>query len=256
METTTQPGAGITVALFATCITDTMKPSVPIAVVKLLERLGCTVTFPKSQTCCGQITTNTGYFARSLGTVKNYVRSFRDYEYVVAPSGSCVGAVRHQHEMIATKAGDAGLARDAKEAASHTYDISEFLVDVLGVTDVGAYFPHQVAYHPSCHGMRIAKLGDKPMRLLRAVEGIEIVDLPEAEQCCGFGGTFSVKNPDISIAMATDKAKNVAGTGAEYLVGGDHACLMNIVGRLHREKQPVKAIHLAEILASTKEDAR
>ena len=244
------------VALFATCITDTMKPSVPIATVKLLERLGCRVSYPERQTCCGQIMTNTGYWDEAVPTVRNYVRSFEDYDYIVAPSGSCVGSVREQHPMLARHAGDAGLERDATAAASRTYELSEFLVDVLDVTDVGAYFPHRVTYHPTCHSVRIAKVGDRPLRLLREVRGIDLIDLPKAEECCGFGGTFSVKNPDVSIAMASDKARHVRTTGAEYLVAGDHACLMNIGGVLHRGRSGVKTIHLAEILAATEEDAR
>lgn len=244
------------VALFATCITDTMKPSVPIATVKLLERLGCRVSYPERQTCCGQIMTNTGYWDEAVPTVRNYVRSFEDYDYIVAPSGSCVGSVREQHPMLARHASDAGLERDATAAAARTYELSEFLVDVLGVTDVGAYFPHRVTYHPTCHSVRIAKVGDRPLRLLREVRGIDLIDLPKAEECCGFGGTFSVKNPDVSIAMASDKARHVRTTGAEYLVAGDHACLMNIGGVLHRGRSGVKTIHLAEILAATEEDAR
>ena len=250
-----RPGEGITVALFSTCITDTMKPSVPRATVEVLERLGCRVEFPREQTCCGQIMTNTGYFDEAVGTVRNYVRAFGDYDYVVAPSGSCVGSVRHQHEMIADHAGDAGLSRDAARAAGNTYDLSEFLIDVLGVEDVGAWFPHTVTYHPTCHSMRIAKVGDRPLRLLKAVAGLKLVDLPDATQCCGFGGTFSLKNPDMSIAMASDKARNVVSTGAEYLVAGDHACLMNIGGVLHRQRAGVRTIHLAEILASTAKEA-
>lgn len=251
-----RPGEGLTVALFATCITDTMKPSIPRAVVTLLERLGCRVEFPRKQTCCGQIMTNTGYFDEGLSTVKNYVDAFGGYDHVIAPSGSCVGSVRHQHEMLADHAGDAALAKEASQTAAATRDLSEFLIDVLGVEDVGAWFPHKVTYHPTCHSARIAKVGDKPLRLLRAVGGIEIVDLPEAEQCCGFGGTFSLKNPDVSIAMASDKARNVFSTGAEYLVAGDHACLMNIGGVLHRGRTGVRTIHLAEILASTQEETR
>ncbi|MBB1483336.1 (Fe-S)-binding protein [Tessaracoccus sp. MC1865] len=244
------------VALFATCITDTMKPSVPIATVRLLERLGCRVSYPERQTCCGQIMTNTGYWDEAVPTVRNYVRSFGDYDYIVAPSGSCVGSVREQHPMLARHAGDAGLERDATAAAARTYELSEFIVDVLGVTDVGAYFPHRVTYHPTCHSVRITKVGDRPLRLLRDVRGIDLIDLPKAEECCGFGGTFSVKNPDVSIAMASDKARHVRTTGAEYLVAGDHACLMNIGGVLHRGRSGVKTIHLAEILAATEEDAR
>ena len=249
------PPPSLRVALFATCIADTMKPSIPRAVVSILERLGCVVEFPRAQTCCGQIMTNTGYFDEGVAAVRNYVNAFGDYDFVVSPSGSCVGSVRHQHEMLANHAGDAGLSRDAARAASHTYDLSEFLVDVLGVEDVGAWFPHRVTYHPTCHSMRVAKVGDRPLRLLRRVGGIELVDLPNAEQCCGFGGTFSLKNPDVSIAMASDKARHARSTDAEYLVAGDHACLMNIGGVLHREGAAIRPIHLAEILATTSKES-
>ena len=186
-----------------------------------------------------------------MGSVKSYLKAFEKYEYIVGPSGSCVGSVRHQHEMLARRdAGDAIGDRVAAVAA-RTYDISEFIVDVLGITDVGAYFPHRVTYHPSCHSVRIAKVGDKPMQLLKAVHGITVLDLPNSEQCCGMGGTFSLKNPDMSVAMASDKARNVASTGAEYLVAGDNLCLLNISGVLNRTRAGVKPIHLVEILART-----
>ena len=245
-----------TVALFATCINDLMFPSTPKAVVTLLERLGCRVEFPLEQTCCGQMFTNTGYFDAALPDVRNYVKAFSGYEYIVGPSGSCVGAVRHQHPMLAEHAKDDGLAREVEGVVARTYDLSEFLVDVLGVTDVGAYFPHRVTYHPTCHSVRVAKVGDRPYRLLEAVKGIDLVELPAADQCCGFGGTFSVKNPDVSVAMAADKARHVMETGAEYLVTGDNACLMNIGGMLHRQNAGVKTIHLAEILAHTEAGER
>ncbi len=247
---------GVRVALFATCASDVMFPGTPKAVVTLLERLGCEVVFPDKQTCCGQPFANSGYFTESVPLVRNYVDTFAPYDYIVGPSGSCVGAVRHQHEMLAEHAGDAGLAREAGEVAGRTYDISEFLVDVLGVTDVGAYFPHKVTYHPTCHSMRIARVGDKPMRLLEAVKGITILPLADADRCCGFGGTFALKNPDVSVAMAGDKARHVADTGAEYLVAGDNLCLLNISGVLNRQQAGVKPIHLAEILAGTEEDLR
>ena len=248
--------AGPTVALFATCVNDTMFPGTPDAVRRLLERLGCTVVFPRQQTCCGQMFTNTGYFDEAVPSVRTFVEAFDTFDYVVGPSGSCVGAVRHQHPMLARHAGDAGLERAVGELTPRVYDLSEFIVDVLGTVDVGAWFPHPVTYHPTCHSLRVAKVGDRPLRLLRAVEGIELRELPDAEQCCGFGGTFSLKNPDVSIAMATDKARNVTSTGAEYLVAGDQACLMNIGGVLHRDHEPVRTIHLAEILASTEENPR
>ncbi len=242
---------GTRVALFATCANDVMFPQTPKAVVTLLERLGCEVVFPEGQTCCGQAFTNTGYFDEAVPVVRNYVRTFADYEYVVGPSGSCVGSVRHQHEMPAKHAGDEGLARAAAAEASRTYDISEFIVDVLGLTDVGAYFPPKVTYHPTCHSMRVAQVGDRPMRLLQEVQGITVLPLVDDDRCCGFGGTFSMKNPDISTAMAGDKARHVADTGAEFLVAGDNLCLLNISGVLGRMNSGVKPIHLVEILAAT-----
>ena len=249
--TATSTRRGLKVALFATCANDVMFPQTPIATVELLERLGCRVEFPEEQTCCGQIFTNTGYYDEAMGSVKSYLKAYEKYEYIVGPSGSCVGSVRHQHEMLARRdAGDAIGDRVAAVAA-RTYDISEFIVDVLGITDVGAYFPHRVTYHPSCHSVRIAKVGDKPMQLLKAVHGITVLDLPNSEQCCGMGGTFSLKNPDMSVAMASDKARNVASTGAEYLVAGDNLCLLNISGVLNRTRAGVKPIHLVEILART-----
>lgn len=245
-----------TVALFATCINDVMFPGTPKAVVTVLERLGCRVEFPLEQTCCGQMFTNTGYFDAAVPDVRNYVKAFSGYDYIVGPSGSCVGAVRHQHPMLAEHARDMKLGEAVDEVVARTYDLSEFLVDVLGVTDVGAYFPHRVTYHPTCHSVRVAKVGERPYQLLQAVKGIDLVELPAADQCCGFGGTFSVKNPDVSVAMASDKARHVMETGAEYLVTGDNACLMNIGGILHRQNSGVKTIHLAEILARTEGDNR
>jgi L-lactate dehydrogenase complex protein LldE len=228
-----------------------MFPDTPKAVVTVLERMGCTVDFPMAQTCCGQMFTNTGYYDAAVPAVRSYVQAFEGYDYIVAPSGSCAGSVRHQHPMLARHAKDDGLVAAVDEVVTRTYDFSEFLIDVLGVTDVGSYFPHKVTYHPTCHSVRVAKVGDRPMRLLKAVRGIEVLDLPDADQCCGFGGTFSVKNPDVSVAMGTDKARHVLETGAEYLVTGDNACLMHIGGLLHRQKAPVKPIHLAQILAAT-----
>ena len=248
------PGAGMTVALFATCANDVMFPDTPKAVVSVLERLGCQVEFPREQTCCGQVFTNTGYYPEAMGSVRTYATAFADYEWIVGPSGSCVGAVRHQHAMLAREAGDEGLARAAEEVAARTYDFSEFLVNVLGLTDVGAYFPHRVTYHPTCHSVRVAKVGDAPYQLLRGVHGMDLLELEAAEQCCGFGGTFSLKNPDVSRSMANDKARHVMDTGAEYLVTGDNLCGLNIGGVIHRNRGGVKPIHLAEILAHTEED--
>lgn len=244
-------GAGKTVGLFVTCINDIMYPQTGQAVVTLLERLGCRVEFPREQTCCGQMFTNTGYFDEALGSVKTYVKAFEGYDYVIAPSGSCTASVREQHPMLARHAKDAGLIEAVDRTSQRVFDLPEFLVDVLGVTDVGAYFPHTVTYHNSCHGNRYLRLGSKPRQLLEAVRGLTLVDLPNEEECCGFGGTFSVKNSDVSAAMASDKARHVRETGAEYVVAGDNSCLLNIAGVLSRQNSGVKAIHLAEILANT-----
>ena len=246
---------GITVALFATCINDLMFPGTPRAVVSVLERLGCRVEFPLEQTCCGQMFTNTGYFDAALPGVRNYVKAFGRYDYIVGPSGSCIGAVRHQHPMLADYAKDPKLAEAVADVVARTYDLSELLVDVLGITDVGAYFPHRVTYHPTCHSARVAKVGQRPYQLLSKVKGIDLVPLEASDQCCGFGGTFSVKNPDVSVAMGADKARHVVDTGAEYLVTGDNACLMHIGGLLHRQNAGVKTIHLAEVLAHTEAGA-
>lgn len=242
------------VALFATCFNDTMWPETPKATVRLLERLGVTVEFPTEQTCCGQMMTNTGYAGEAVPLVRRFVDVFGDYDAVVAPSGSCVGSVRDQHPMIARLAGDDGLASEVERVRPKVYELSEFLVDVLGVTDVGAWFPHRVTYHPTCHSLRLLRVGDRPLQLLRAVRGIDLVELPEAEECCGFGGTFAMKNADVSVAMGADKARHVVETGAEVVVAGDNSCLAHIGGMLGRQRSGVRSMHLAEILASTEEN--
>ncbi|GGB87796.1 Fe-S osidoreductase [Knoellia flava TL1] len=244
MTTAQLPVAGLRVALFATCFNDTMWPETPKAVVRLLERLGCRVEFPAAQTCCGQMLTNTGYAGDALPLVRRFVDVFGSYDAVVAPSGSCVGSVRHQHATVARDAGDTGLAAEVEQVSTRVHELSELLVDVLGVTDVGAYFPHRVTYHPTCHSLRMLRVGDRPLRLLRAVEGIDLIELPGAEECCGFGGTFAVKNPDVSVAMGVDKADRVTGTGAEVLVAGDNSCLAHIGGILGRRRAGIRTMHL------------
>jgi L-lactate dehydrogenase complex protein LldE len=239
------------IALFVTCLADTLFPGAAKATVLLLERLGHEVEFPPDQTCCGQMHINTGYQHAALPLVERHVRTFQPYDVVVAPSGSCVGSVRHQHAMVASAAGDDRLAARATAVAERTYELSELLVDVLGVEDVGAYWPHRVTYHPTCHSLRVLRVGDKPLRLLRNVRGIDLVELPAAEQCCGFGGTFALKNADTSGAMLADKIGHVLETGASYCTAGDASCLMHIGGGLSRRKTGVQTVHLAEILAAT-----
>jgi L-lactate dehydrogenase complex protein LldE len=245
------------IALLATCLGDAMFPSVVRSTVRVLERLGHTVVFPEQQTCCGQMHLNTGYFAQALPLVRRHVDTFAaalaSCDAVVAPSGSCVASVRHQHAMVARLGGDDALADRASAVADRTYELSELLVDVLGVTDVGAFFPHRVTYHPTCHSLRLLRVGDKPLRLLRAVEALELVELPGAQSCCGFGGTFAVKNSDVSTAMLADKMAAVLATKAEVCTAGDSSCLMQIGGGLARLRTGVRTVHLAQILASTRD---
>jgi L-lactate dehydrogenase complex protein LldE len=239
------------VALMVTCVNDALFPGTGRAVVEVLTRLGVEVEFPEAQTCCGQPMVNTGYLDEAVPVVRTFVSAFEGYDAVVAPSGSCAGSARHQHRLVAERSGDSGLVSAVSEVAPKVYELTEFLVDVLGVTDVGAYFPHRVTYHPTCHSLRLLGVGDRPRRLLEAVRGLTLVDLPAAEECCGFGGTFAVKNADVSVAMGADKARHVRDTDAEVLVAGDNSCLMHIGGLLSRQRSGVRVMHLAEVLAST-----
>ena len=231
------------VGLFVTCVNDLAFPGTGIATVRLLERLGVEVEFPEAQTCCGQMQYNTGYPRLAAPLAEKFARDFAGYEAVVVPSGSCGAFVRETHPTLT----DASVPP--------VYELTEFLIDVLGLEDVGAYFPHTVTYHPTCHSARLLKLGDRPLRLLRHVKGLELRELPGAEECCGFGGTFAVKNPDVSAAMGTDKINHATGTGAEYLVAADNSCLMHLGGTARRQRAPITTIHLAEILATTREGA-
>lgn len=284
------------IALFATCIVDAMYPRVAQATVQILERLGHEVVFPGGQACCGQMHLNSGYFREALPVVENHVRTFEsgfdsgEYDVAVAPSGSCVASVKHQHAMVARWAlergdqgpraqgspveharlgsvrgrADATLEARADAVGQRTYELSQLLTDVLGISDssaqLGSYLPGTITYHPSCHGLRLLGLGERPLSLLRTVEALDVVALPEADQCCGFGGTFSVKNADVSSAMLADKVENICGTGASACAGGDVSCLMHIGGGLSREGRttadgaPVRTVHLAEVLASTREN--
>jgi L-lactate dehydrogenase complex protein LldE len=243
------------IALFVTCLTDTLFPGTGQAVVSVLERLGHRVEFPAGQTCCGQMHFNTGYRREAVPMARGYTTAFRGYDAIVTPSASCASMVREYFPVLAAEAGDPQLARDVAELAPRTHELSVFLADVLGVTDVGAYFPHRVTYHPSCHSLRMLKVGDAPLRLLRAVRGLTLLDLPDAESCCGFGGTFAVKNPDVSAAICADKVAAVRQTRAEVLCAADNSCLMHIGGTLSRLRCGVAAMHLAEILARTEDAA-
>ncbi|HEY4276911.1 MAG TPA: (Fe-S)-binding protein [Conexibacter sp.] len=239
------------IALFITCFNDTLFPRTGQAVVRLLERLGHEVSFPLEQTCCGQMHFNSGYREDAIPLIRRFARVFADEELIVSPSGSCAAMVREHYPRVASELGDASLLAQVESIAARTFELSELLVDRLGVEDVGAYYPHRVTYHPSCHALRMLHVDDKPLRLLRAVRGIELVELPEAQECCGFGGTFAIKNADTSIAMLSDKLRAVLDTKAEVCTAADNSCLMHIGGGLSRQRAGVEAIHLAEILAST-----
>jgi L-lactate dehydrogenase complex protein LldE len=237
------------VSLFITCFNDTLFPQTGRAVVAVLERLGVTVHFPIEQTCCGQMHFNAGYAQEAIPLVRRFVSTFGASELVVSPSASCVGMVRDHYPRVAELAGDAGLAREVRALGPRVLELSELLCDHLQAEDVGAFFPHRVTYHPTCHSLRMLKVGDRPLRLLRAVRGIDLVELPDADGCCGFGGTFAIKNADTSIAMVSDKVRTILNTRAEVCVGADNSCLMHIGGALSRQRTGVRTMHLAEILA-------
>ncbi|MET7703252.1 MULTISPECIES: (Fe-S)-binding protein [unclassified Streptomyces] len=246
------------VALFLTCVNDTLYPDTGRAVVKLLTRLGVDVDFPQGQTCCGQAHYNTGYRHEAEPLARKFSDVFGEYDAIVTPSGSCGAMVRELYPRMGERARAEGrgdtLARAVAPVVPKTYELTEFLVDVLGVTDVGAHYPHTVTYHPTCHGLRSLGLGDRPRRLLEAVKGLELRELPGAEECCGFGGTFAMKNSDVSAAMGADKVRHAESTGAEVLCAADNSCLMHIGGTMTRLRTGMRPVHIAEILASTEEE--
>ena len=235
-------------------MSDTLFPESGTAIVRLLERLGHEIVFPLEQTCCGQMHFNSGYAREAVPLARRMVDAFEGAELVVCPSASCTGMVRDHYRGLAELAGDPGLARAVDDLAPRVHELSELLTGPLGLEDVGAYYPHRVAYHPTCHSLRGLEVGDAPLRLLRAVRGIDLVDLPDREECCGFGGTFAVKNADTSIAMLADKLGAVHATKAEVLTACDSSCLMHIGGGLSRQRAGVRTAHLAEILASTEQE--
>jgi L-lactate dehydrogenase complex protein LldE len=243
----------VRLGLFITCVNDLLFPEAGRATVAVLERLGHTVLFPEEQTCCGQMHANSGYAREALPLIKRMVKVFGSdaFDAIVAPSGSCVAMIRHQYPQLAREAGDVALEREVTTLAGRVFELSEFLVGELGIDDVGAYYPHRVTYHPSCHGLRTLAVGDAPLRLLSQVRGIDLVELAERESCCGFGGTFAIKNADTSAAMLADKVRCILNTGAEVCTALDCSCLMQISGGLSRQRTGVRTAHLAEILAAT-----
>lgn len=234
------------VSLFITCLGDAIYPRVGEAMVRVLAQYGVSLEFPKLQTCCGQPAFNSGYWQEARASAKTILDAFEDSDFVISPSGSCTGMIHHYPKLF--EADPVQLAR-AERLRDKSYEFTQFLVNVLGVTDVGASFPHKVTYHPSCHGTRLLGVKNEPMALMSNVRGLEFVPLPFAEDCCGFGGTFAVKMADISGAMVSEKVDHVKETEAEVLVGLDMACLMNIAGNLRYRGEQVRVMHLAEVLA-------
>ncbi|MCP3794070.1 (Fe-S)-binding protein [Paenibacillus sp. CH40] len=233
------------VSLFITCLSDAIYPKVGEAMARLLTRYGVQLDFPKVQTCCGQPSYNSGYWDETRAAAKTILKAFNDSDFVVSPSGSCTYMIHHYRELFKD---EPEWLDSARRLEQKTYEFTQFMVQVLGVTDVGASFPHKVTYHPSCHGTRLLGVKEEPMKLLGSVKGLQLVPLPFAEDCCGFGGTFAVKMPDISGAMVTEKVDHIRETEAEVLVGLDMACLMNIAGNIRYREEPVRVMHLAELL--------
>jgi L-lactate dehydrogenase complex protein LldE len=236
-------------SLFITCYNDTLFPETGRAVVRLLERLGVDLSFHPAQTCCGQMHANTGFRPEAFAQAARFVRIYSDAESVVIPSSSCVAMIRDQYPALFEA--DPALKGAFHDLLPRVYELSEFLIDRLRVEDVGAYFPHRVTYHASCHGLRALNLGDRPFRLLAKVRGLDHAPLPNLDRCCGFGGTFSVKNGDVSSAMLATKLQDVTATNAEYCTALDNSCLMHLGGALHRQFAGMKTIHMAQILAAT-----
>lgn len=235
------------VALFITCLADQFLPQVGECLVQVLRRLGVEVTFNPAQTCCGQPAFNTGYRRETREVAARLLDLFDDADYVVAPSGSCTAMVRVFYPELF--ADDPERLRKVERLRSRFLEFSEFLVKVLEVEDVGASFPHRVAYHDSCHLLRELLVETEPRRLIRAVRGVELLELGDHQLCCGFGGTFSVKFPEVSVALGEEKLRAVVASGAEYVVANDAGCLMHLAGVIHRQGLPLRTMHLAELLA-------
>jgi L-lactate dehydrogenase complex protein LldE len=238
-------------SLFITCYNDTLFPETGRAVVNLLERLGVELEFHAAQTCCGQMHANTGFRGEAFCLAKRFIHLYRAAETVVIPSSSCVAMIRDQYPGLFEELGNEPLRREFAALLPRIYELSEFLIDRLGVEDVGACFPHRVTYQASCHGLRALHLGDRPYRLLSKVRNLTQVHLPNVDRCCGFGGTFSVKNAEVSSAMLATKLQDIVSTDAEFCTALDNSCLMHLGGAMHRQYLGMKTIHLAEILACT-----
>lgn len=235
------------VGLFVTCLVDLYRPSVGFAAVRLLEAAGCEVVVPEAQTCCGQPAYNSGDRPDAIAIARQVIEAFRGFDYVVAPSGSCGGMLKDHYPALF--AGDPAMKEAADDLARRTFELTSFLVDVLGFADVRASLNTTATYHDSCSGLRELGVKAQPRRLLARVEGLELRELPGAEVCCGFGGTFCVKYPEISVDIVAKKTADIVATGASLLLAGDMGCLLNMAGRLKREGAAVQVRHVAEVLA-------
>lgn len=236
-----------TAALFIPCFVDQLAPQVGLDTVKVLRRIGWDVVYPEAQTCCGQPPFNAGFWDDARPCAEKFLRDFEGHEFIVCPSGSCTSMVRHEYpELLA----GSPLVEQARAIGARTFEFSEFLVKIAGVTDVGATFPHSVTYHASCHATRLLGIRTEPLELLRRVRGLDLREMVYADECCGFGGTFAIKMGSISAAMADTKAMNASETGAEYVASIDPSCLMHLDGRFRLTAQKPRTIHLASILAS------
>jgi L-lactate dehydrogenase complex protein LldE len=235
------------VSLFVTCLIDLFYTNAGKATVELLERLGCEIDFPEAQTCCGQPAYNSGYVKEAKEAMKHMIRTFEHADYVVTPSGSCAAMLKEYPRVFQ---GDREWEPKAKALADKTYELTQFIVDVLKMEDVGAKLQGRATYHTSCHMTRLLGVKEAPFKLLKNVKGLELVPLPNAHQCCGFGGTFSVKMGPISEQMVDEKIEHIEEVNADYLIGADCGCLMNIGGRIERQGKPIKVMHIAEVLNS------
>jgi L-lactate dehydrogenase complex protein LldE len=237
----------VLISLFIACYNDALFPGTGKAVVRVLERLGHTVEFRSAQTCCGQMHYNTGYHPEAVSLMRHFLDVFRGAEIICIPSASCVAMIRDHFPKMAA---ETGLEKEVADLLPRVFEFTELLVDKLAVTDVGATYPHSVTLHTSCHSLRSLHIGDKPQRLLKAVRGLDLIELAQSDQCCGFGGTFAIKNPEVSTAMLSEKMRAILDTGAEVCTAGDNSCLMHIGGGLSRQKGTASCVHIAEILAS------
>jgi L-lactate dehydrogenase complex protein LldE len=241
------------VGLFVTCLVDLFRPAVGFASVKLLEEAGCTVEVPRAQTCCGQPAYNSGDRDDTRALARQVVAAFEGYDYVVAPSGSCAGMIKEHYPALF--ADEPAMFQRVQHLAKRTHELVSFLVDVMGMETVAARYEGTVTYHDSCSGLRELGVKEQPRRLLRSVAGLTLAELPGAEVCCGFGGTFCIKYPAISEKMVADKAADIVATGADTLLAGDMGCLLNMAGKLTRQGQDVRVRHVAEVLADMTDEA-